>query len=495
LYGVYSRNNVSAGAQLASARLSQQYEVDSLKRSAIQMGIAAAQAAEEATPAQARVRAANAATAVATLHAEAAQQNLQAFDAQTFTPDVWQHMADSMFRLYRRYLDMALKTAFLMQQAYNFETDQSLRFIKKDYSTEEVRGLLGADALMADIQSFTYDLITATTGKPQPVRQTISLAQRYAFLFEHQFRRTGVMEFETRIDDFDNLYPGTYAGRIESVGVEVVGLVPPNGVSGTLTNSGISGYRTPASAAAPLKYRVQTKETLVLSDYAARVDSGLIPTDQRVRGIFQGAGLVSSWKLELLREVNDIDYGALLDVRLTFYYKARYDPDLHDKVIAELAARPGIQERQRGIQLRWLYPDAFFHFQDTGVLSVSQKAQDFPLNETKPVLKAVGVVIATDGTVSPQGLTVKLATPGMAEASASPDANGFIDSGATGSPWASLVGGSALGDYTLTMSVLDNPGLVVGGKLNLSPIANIALVLGYSFTAKSSRADPRRRLH
>ena len=127
LYGVYSRNNVAAGAQLASAKVSQQYEIDSLQRTADQMKSAAAQAATEAAAAQARVAAANAATAVATLHAEAAQQNLQAFQSQTFTPDVWQRMANSMFRLYRRYLDMALKTALLMQQAYNFETDQSLR--------------------------------------------------------------------------------------------------------------------------------------------------------------------------------------------------------------------------------------------------------------------------------------------------------------------------------------------------------------------------------
>src|SRR4029077_757516 len=114
---------------------------------------------------------------------------------------------------------MGVKTAILMQQTNNFETDQALQFIKSDYSSDEVKGLLGADALMADIQSFTYDLITSTTGKSQPVRQTISLAQRYAFLFEHKFRRTGVMEFETRVDDFDYLYPGTYAGRIESIGV------------------------------------------------------------------------------------------------------------------------------------------------------------------------------------------------------------------------------------------------------------------------------------
>jgi probable HAF family extracellular repeat protein len=36
------------------------------------------------------------------------------------------------------------------------------------------------------------------------------------------------------------------------------------------------------------------------------------------------------------------------------------------------------------------------------------------------------------------------------------------------------------------MSATDNPGLVVGGKLNLSPIVNIALVLGYSFSPKTS---------
>ena len=39
------------------------------------------------------------------------------------------------------------------------------------------------------------------------------------------------MEFETRIDDFDYLYPGTYAGRIENVEIEVVGIIPSSGIS------------------------------------------------------------------------------------------------------------------------------------------------------------------------------------------------------------------------------------------------------------------------
>jgi len=489
LFGTAKRaaGELAGAASLAASRVNRDYEVDSLKRTAQEMDAAAAQAGQEAAAAQARAAAANAATAVATLHGEAAQQNLQAFDAQTFTPDIWQRMADTMRRLYRRYLGMALNTARMMQAAYNFETDQSLSFIKSDYSTDEVRGLLAADALMADVQSFTYDLITSTTGKAQPIRQTLSLAQRYAFLFENQFRRTGVMEFETRIDDFDEVYPGTYAGRIESVEVEIIGLVPPSGISGTLTNSGISAYRTPtgaASADSGLKYRVQPRETLVLSDYSPRNDGILIPQDARQKRIFEGAGVVSTWKLEVPRAINDLDYSAIVDMRVTFSYKARYDPDLHDAVLAELASRPGVHERQRGLPLRWLYPDAFFRFQDTGVLSFSQSAMDFRSNETNPVITHIGLMVATAG-LSPQGIVVGLSTPGKPTVTATSDASGMIDSSVDGNAWAALIGDTALGDFSVTVSAQDNPSLVTGGQLDLSKIVNLSLVLAYRFDPKA----------
>ena len=172
---------------------------------------------------------------------------MNAFDAQPFSPNDWSLMSTGIFQLYRRYLDMALVTALLMQKAYNFETDQQVQFIKSDYSSNEIKGLLAADALMADVQNFSYDLITSNAGKPQPVRQTLSLASRYPYAFESQFRKTGVMESETAMEDFDFQYPGIYAGRIAAVEVEVDGLVPPSGLSGTLMNNGISTYRVPSS--------------------------------------------------------------------------------------------------------------------------------------------------------------------------------------------------------------------------------------------------------
>jgi hypothetical protein len=300
-----------------------------------------------------------------------------------------------------------------------------------------------------------------------------------------------MIAFETRIDDFDLVYPGTYAGRIESIEIDVDGLVPPTGISGTLTNAGISNYRVPAAAAAAagpsgLKHRVQSRETLVLSDYRVRVDGLLTLPDQRMLRVFQGAGVASSWLLELPKAINDLDYGALLDVRLTFYYKARYDPDLATLVKAQLATRPGINSRQRGLPLRWVVPDAFFGFQDTGQLPITLGPQDFPHNETAPVLASVGILVATDGGLSPQGLKVGFATPAHPQPILlATDAAGAASSIAGGSPWTPLVGGTALGNYLVTILAADNPALAPGGRLDLSQILNVVLLMAYSFTPRN----------
>jgi hypothetical protein len=482
-----SAATLSAANSLAAARYNRDYEVAALTRQRDEMATAALQAADEMTAANARVDAANAAVGVAQLRSQGAQESVNTFDSQTFTPDVWYKMGEEMKRIYRRYLTMALRAARLMQQAYNFETDQSLQIIRGSYSTDEVKGLLGADALMADIQSFTYDLITSTKSKPQSLKQTISLGQQYAYLFETQFRQTGTMQFETRIEDFDVYYPGTYAGRIDAVEVEIDGIVPVTGISGALTNNGISSYRLPASAVAAdgsgLKYRVQAKETLILSDYAVRQDALLTSQDQRQMRVFEGAGVASSWTLDVPKAINDIDFGALTDVRLTFYYKARFDPNLRTSVLAQLNTLPGFTGRQRSLPTRWVYPDAFFHFQDTGELDFALRPRDFRGNETKPVISSIGLLVATNGTVPPGNLSVALTTPTNAAVTATTDVTGSITSEA--GPWLPLAAGTALGNYKLTMTAADNPQLLKNGSLSLDAITNLVLMLGYSFTPKA----------
>jgi hypothetical protein len=135
--------------------------------------------------------------------------------------------------------------------------------------------------------------------------------------------------------------------------------------------------------------------------------------------------------------------------------------------------------------LRWVYPDAFFHFQDTGELAITIRAGDFRRNETNPVLTTVGVQVVTDGSMPASGLRLSLATPGRAAAAAQTDAEGVVESDAPASPWTGLAGGSAVGDYLLAVRAADNPAWSTGGTLNLAPIVNVALVLGYSFTPRA----------
>jgi hypothetical protein len=353
--------------------------------------------------------------------------------------------------------------------------------IRPDYTSSEVHGLLASDALMADVQSFTYDLVTSTAPKSQPLKQTISLSQRYPFLFETQLRRNGTMDFQTDLDDFDSVYPGAYAGRIEHVEIAVDGIIPARGVSGSLTNAGISHYRTPSSVGGAVKHRVQTRETQILSDFDVRNDALVDEVDRRQRGLFEGAGLASTWTLALPPEINELDYDSLVDVRLTVTYRARFDPDLRATVLADLAARPAAHQRQRPFPLRWVYADAFFAFYSTGVLGFSLTASDFAATETQPVLTDLGLVVATTPHVRSTGIVLRVTAPDSAAVTVTTDADGSVQAADLAG---AVTGQSALGDYRIELTAADNPSWVTDGSLVLDEIDNVALVLGYSFTPR-----------
>jgi tetratricopeptide (TPR) repeat protein len=485
-HGIRDKRSTVAGAvQLVAARLDQQYELGAMQRTIGELNQAADQANAELAAANARSTVAMMGFALASVRAVEAQQMLALFDDATFTPQIWHRMGDAMFRLYRRYLDMALRTARMMQRAYNFENDTHLALIRPSYASDEIRGLLGADMLMADIQSFTDQTLTTTRTKTQLVKQTISLSERHSYLFETQFRSTGTMAFDTTFDDFEMSYPGTYGGRIRAVEVAVQGLVPATGVSGTLTNGGVSRYRLPSDSwteTDSVRYRIQSAETLVLSDYNRRSDL-LDSADTRKLGIFAGAGVVSSWHLDLPPAVNDLDYALVTDVQLTFTYEARFDPALVGRVKNLIATQPGAHDSQRGIPLRWLYPDLFFRFQDTGTFTLNLVSADFPLNERLPVLTSVGL-LAVPGAPS-SGLVVDIATPGRAAVKGTAGADGSVSSATAASPLVALTAGTALGDYTITVNAADNPTWIADGKLDLGRIGNLVLIIGYSYTPRA----------
>jgi hypothetical protein len=486
------RADISAATQLLSSRLSQQYEVAAMQRTADEMASAALQASAELDAANARVDAAKGQAAIATLHSKEAGAVLAVFDDSTFTAGVWKAMGDRLYTIYRRYLDMALRSAKLMQRAFNFENDTEITAIRADYTTDEIRGLLAADMLMADVQSFTDTLLGTRRTKFQPITHVLSLATRHSYDFETQFRKTGRIAFDTTPDDFDLAYPGTYGGRIRHVEVQLIGLVQPTGISASLTNGGLSFYRTPTDTWTDpntdhTRKRVQTAETLVISDFDRRGDPGAAAGDQRETGILAGAGVIGSWVLDVPPESNDLDYHLVTDALITFTYDTRYDPALATKVRQILASQPGAHTTQLAIPLRWLYPDAFFDLVNNHTATVHIVPSDIPLNQTATQLTQVGLLATTSGGHSPAALTIDVTAPGAGAASvAVSDADGLSTSTTAGSPLTSQLGRPVVGDWTIAVPPADNAAWMTAGALDLSALANLTLLLEYSYTPRSA---------
>jgi Tc toxin complex TcA C-terminal TcB-binding domain len=477
---------LAAANQLVSSRLSQQYEVGALGRTAAEMQGAVTQAQAELAAATAQATAAAGQVALAALQASDAQAQAEVLSAATFTASGWKAAGDQLYALYRRYLAAAIRAARLMQQAYNFENDAAVSVIRDDYSMDETRGLLAADLLMADVSSFTDLLLTSRNFKTQPITHTVSLAGRQSYRFETQFRKTGVIEFDTTAEDFDLAYPGTYAGRIRYVEVAVQGLVPPAGISGTLTNGGVSFYRTPSdswtdSGDGQLRRRIQPSETLVLSSYARASDPLAAAPGSRQPGIFAGAGVIGSWRLEIPPEVNDLDYDLITDVLITITYDACFDYQLAGQVRQLLASQPGAHTTQVGWPLRWLYPDLYFELISKQSVSLSIAPSDLPLNQAQATLTQVAVLVTTQPGDSPAGLTVTVSAPGSATpASSTTGADGLVTSSAN-SPLTSQLGRPVVGDWTLGLSA-PSPDSPAAG---LSAVANVTLLLEYSYTPRS----------
>lgn len=474
---------MSAVYSLLAERVGTEFEARSLERQAQELELVTAHAEEQLKASRARTKAVEAAAAAARARETAAREVLAAFDDQFFTPQVWARMADTVRGLARRYLQMAIRTARLMQRAYNVETDQDLDVIKLNYSAGGSHGLLAADLLMADIQGFAFDLVTSTRTKPQPLRATISLATQHPLAFETQLRRTGAMDFQTLLEEFDEVYPGTYNGRIEAIEVAIDGIIPPRGISGTLTNEGFSHYRRllPDGAGDEVRTRVQASETLVLSDHDIRTDSIVNPADQRMLRVFEGAGLASSWRLQLPPQLNDIDYATLTDVRITFHYRARFDPTLHRRMLADLAARPGADEREIALPLRWLYPDAFFSFYQTGNLEIPIERSMFPANQLDPKVTSVGLILVTAPSTRAPGTVLEVTPPGDAPVTVTTDETGA----ALPEALSALDGGPLYGTWRVSLPPEQNPAWTVDERLALDAVANLVLVLGYSFTRRT----------
>ena len=477
---------------IEQARIRRDREMLDLANMAEEARAAETAAATERLAAEAQVEVAERMVQAAQTTLEQAQENVAAFESQLFTPELWNRMAALIRFISDQYLNAAIWIALIMEKAYNFENDSKLRIISEQYAAQRAslesitNGMLAGDALLAKVESFTFLQIVTSRSKPVRLKQTISLSENYPFLF-YRFKfgsdnpnsvlRKGSMRFQMRLEQFDREYPGSYGQRLKAVEVAVDGILPPAGVHGKLTIGGFSRYWTlerDEKNDFVQKARLQRSETLLLSDYRIVNDSLVFRDDGTVSGIFEGAGVASSWELELPRRSNDLDHALISDVRMTLYYEARYDPEL-DQWIRRRPVPPEELQRNISFLLRPRFPDQYFAFQENGALEWELLDIDFPFNQLNPRIRQVALqLVWEDGAA--RAASLNFATPVRATGvNVRTDETGRVLSEG-GGPLAPVATGPAVGPYALRVDRAQLP------QAELLRIRDVILFLSYEYT-------------
>ena len=432
------------------------------------MGISQAQVAQ----AEARKAVAEQRVQIAQLQQRNAEENRDFLDMKEFSSRLWYELAREARRLTRRYLDMAIETAMLMERAYNAETERGLRIIRFDYGSGRTADLLAADRLRADIDYFTLDLVTTIRPKKSPVKKTISLADRRPMAFQ-QLKQTGRCFFQTELEDFDREHPGLYLCKLRNVELLFVGITGASSLAGSLRNVGVSKFR---NASGGVLTRHYPSDVMPLSQYDLRQDAlafRVSPNDLR---LFENNGIDTLWQLELPLDANDFDFGEILDVQLVIYYDGLFSPNLEAAVKAAL---PAAGAATRGFSMRMSFPDELFYLRNKGEAILEFSPGMFPRNQTN--LKRTGVLIKVLGDAA-AGLTMRL-TPagGPAELTLVANAEGEVNDATPGKPLRKLHNRSMFDTWTLRITADDNPGLVADGELDLGGLEDVLVFFEYSF--------------
>lgn len=426
-------------------------------------------AAQQVEQARARRRVAEQRVVVAQLQQRYAEENRDFLDGREFGSRMWYDLSREARRLSRRYLDMAIEVATLMEKAYEAETGRDLRLIDFDYGMGHLNGLLGGEALLQDIDHFSLDHVRTRSKKAQ-LKQTFSLADRFPVAFA-DLKASGRAFFETALEDFDRAYPGFYLQKIKNVEVVFVGLTGPDGVHGTLRNVGVSKFRYADGRVVDMVYPA---DVMPLSEYDVRRDAIVFQLDTSELRLFENSGVATMWQLELPRSANTFDPDQILDIHVVISYDAFFSADLETEVRESL---PETGSASRAVSLGLYVPDELFYLRNQGTAEIGFEAGMFPSNEEERVRTDV-VIRATGDPETVGGLVLSIHSAALdTTVDVTLDADGTADADAL----EAFVDEPLLDTWTVTVDPEANPDLVVEGDLDLSGLADLSTFVEYDF--------------
>lgn len=235
------------------------------------------------------------------------------------------------FRAYQLAHDFAKKA----ERSYRFELGNDDSFISYGYWDSMKKGLQSADHLIHDIKRMETSYLDKNKREYEMTKHiSLSMLDPLALV---KLRATGVSDFEVPEVLYDMDHPGQYFRRIKSVSISLPCVAGPyTSVSAKLSlvnnryrkntnpdNLATTGYLEDHGNDERFVYNVGAIQSIAASN--AQNDSGMFELNFRDERYlpFEGTGAISSWRLELPKEVRQFDYNTISDVIVHVKYTAR----------------------------------------------------------------------------------------------------------------------------------------------------------------------------
>ncbi|KAL2673982.1 hypothetical protein Neosp_012428 [[Neocosmospora] mangrovei] len=239
-------------------------------------------------------------------------------------------MEKNLRSLYYQAYILALNTARKAESSLSFEQGRKISLLRPGgYWDSSHDGLLAADHLdLKRLETAQYD----AQDHHFEVSKTISLRQidPLALL---SLRLNGSASFSLNESLFDMDFPGHYMRRIRSVAVSIPAVVGPHTNINATPQLTSHRYRVSTFASKAAEYIAQDKgsfRTDHIPISAVAISGGGGDTgvfDLTFSGPkympFEGAGVISSWRLDLPTEIRKFDYESISDVLIHIQYTAQ----------------------------------------------------------------------------------------------------------------------------------------------------------------------------
>ena len=247
-------------------------------------------------------------------------KEIQQWMRDKFTNEkLYSWMAGQLTTLHRQMFELANRMAETAQKAYEREIGTNPVIIKPGAFDSQRAGLLAGEKLVAQLHRLDASYLDSVV-REYDITTSIALS-RLDPVQLLKLRYEGACEFRVPEWYFDLHDPGSYFRRIKTVALTLPAVAGPHTTIGTKLTLLSNEIRPTAAGAlgAPDHSRL---ESIVTS--SAQQDIGVFDGGRDGRYMpFEGAGAVSTWRIELPEGPAQFDHSTIADAVLTMSYTAR----------------------------------------------------------------------------------------------------------------------------------------------------------------------------